>query len=85
MKNKKWLVFAIVSALCATIGATACTSGKDNGSNNENSSSVENSSIGETNSSFVGGEEVSISFLQSVMALYQYDEAQLLYSVEGSE
>lgn len=85
MKNKKWLAFAIVSALCATIGATACTSGKDNGSQNENSSSIENSSIGETDSSIVGGEEVSVSFLQSVMALYQYDEAQLTYRVEGSE
>ena len=87
MKNKKLLALAVLSALCATVGASACNFGKNSGSQNENSSSIMdvNSSINEMDSSFVEEEKLSISFVQSVMALYQYDEAQLMYSVEGSQ
>ena len=87
MKNKKLLALAVLSALCATVGASACNFGNNGGSQNENSSSLGeiNSSIDETDSSFVNGESVGVSFVQSVVALYQYDEVQLSYVVEGSE
>ena len=78
MKNKKWLAFALLSAMCAFVGATACNDNKGENSSSNASSIEESASAGET-------ENIAIAFTQSVYSLYQYDTLALYCNVAGSD